>query len=58
MNYVGYGIDYLPNPLENIDEKSHMQSNINVTMGSVMAQGLLWDYFISDTASQKRVLKI
>lgn len=45
MNYVGYGIDYLPNPLDVTVERSHMKNNIDVTIGSVMAQGLLWDYF-------------
>lgn len=45
MNYVGYGIDYLPSPLDRNDEKSHMQNNIKATTGSIMAQGLLWEYF-------------
>ena len=45
VNYVGYGIDYLPNPLDKINDKSHLNNNILVTAGSVMAQGLLWEYF-------------
>ena len=45
MNYVGYGIDFFPNPLDNINEKSYMQDNIKITTGSVMAEGLLWEYF-------------
>lgn len=45
MYYVGYGVDSLPNPIENNDEKIFMKSNVKVTTGSVMAQGLLWEYF-------------
>ena len=45
MYYVGYGMDKLPNPIDNNSIKSYMQNNILVTSGSVMANGLLWEYF-------------
>ena len=50
MCYVRYGLGgKFSNLLNNSDEvfevKSHIKNNILATTGSVMARGLLWDYF-------------
>lgn len=48
IKYVGYGlnsyVNLMDDPLEN-DIKLHMNNNKIVVSGSVMAEGLLWDYF-------------
>lgn len=50
LSYVRYGgMGYFPNLLnDNIEEynvRSHISNNINVSIGCIMAQGLLWEYF-------------
>ena len=50
MYYVRYGLcGTFPNLLNNNDQyfdvKSHIKNNILATTGSIMAQGLLWNYF-------------